>query len=322
MLLALIMTLLQDARVAQQEEVAAEVAQLFQDHPDLQADFRVFMPGDHSQMFGDSGDMALLRQRNGTPILDGKSKRKLDTTQLASAATLTVPQKRKRKVVEKEREREREKELPLKTGPSSKVAHIHLVSSLAAITDLSVDEVKKTKQHHISDISAPSPGYSHSRYPSSPSRRHHSQQQPQMSSTRSAATIPLQDDSHFFDRVKRVLDNRETYNEFLKLINLFTQDYIDMARLVREARSYLRDGELLKQFKDILGWDERRERESWAAEGQGLGKVVGGAGVMDRPSRAELNVRDGSYRKLPASVRASFLLCSQQSLKFCHRRSM
>lgn len=173
---------------------------------------------------------------------------------------------------------------------------------------MSVDEVKKTKQHHIADISIPSPGYSHARYPPSPNRRHHSHQQPQLSSSRNATSIPVHDESHFFDRVKRVLDNRETYNEFLKLINLFTQDYIDMARLVREARSYLRDGELMKQFKDILGWDERRERESWAAEGQGLGRVVGGAGVLDRPSRAELNLRYGSYRKLPAGVSASVVL--------------
>jgi histone deacetylase complex regulatory component SIN3 len=112
----------QDARVSQQEEVAAEVAQLFKDHPDLQADFRVFMPGDHPHMLGDSSDMALLRQRTGTPIRDGKgSKRKVDSTQVTSVAAPTVPQKRKRKVLEKEKERE--KEIPLKTGPSSKVSH-------------------------------------------------------------------------------------------------------------------------------------------------------------------------------------------------------
>jgi paired amphipathic helix protein Sin3a len=105
--------------------------------------------------------------------------------------------------------------------------------------------------------------------------------------------------------VKRLLDNRETYNEFLKLVNLFTQDYIDMARLVRDSRNFLGEGELMRQFKEILGWDERRERESCLAEQQGWVRPVSSAGVLDRPSRAELSLRFGSYRKLPAGVSLS-----------------
>lgn len=109
------------------------------------------------------------------------------------------------------------------------------------------------------------------------------------------------DDTQFFDRVKRALDNRETYNEFLKVVNLFTQDIIDTARLVRESRSYLGDGELLAQFKDILGWDERRERYAGAED-----VWTRPTGALDRPSRNQLNLRHGSYRKLPASVSALF----------------
>ena len=105
------------------------------------------------------------------------------------------------------------------------------------------------------------------------------------------------DEAHFFDRVKRALDNRETYNEFLKLVNLFTQDIINTTRLVREARSFLGDGELMMQFKDILGWDGNNERmsaleESWTRP----------MTVLDRPSRNQLHSRYGSYRKLPAHV--------------------
>jgi len=48
--------------------------------------------------------------------------------------------------------------------------------------------------------------------------------------------------SSSFDRVRRVLDSRETYNEFLKLVNLFTQDIIDTARLVKDSRHFI--GEL------------------------------------------------------------------------------
>ena len=108
---------------------------------------------------------------------------------------------------------------------------------------------------------------------------------------------PPQDDNQFFDRVKRALESRDTYNEFLKLVNLFTQDIINTTRLVREARSFIGDGELMAQFKDILGWDANKERmaaleESWTRP----------MAVLDRPSRHQLHNRYGSYRKLPAHV--------------------
>lgn len=112
------------------------------------------------------------------------------------------------------------------------------------------------------------------------------------------------DDGQFFDRVKRALDNRETYNEFLKVVNLFTQDIIDSARLVRESRTFLGEGELMAQFKEILGYDERKERAGGVS---GLDDVwTRPTGVLDRPSRNQLHERFGSYRKLPVQVR-SFL---------------
>lgn len=116
-----------------------------------------------------------------------------------------------------------------------------------------------------------------------------------------ANSIHPNDELHFFERVKRAVDNRETYTEFLKLVNLFTQDIINTTRLVREARSFLGDGELMAQFKDIVGWDMNKERmaaleESWTRP----------MGVLDRPSRYQLHNRYGSYRKLPVHVRVAY----------------
>lgn len=128
--------------------------------------------------------------------------------------------------------------------------------------------------------------------------------------------IPTNDQSQFFDRIKRALDSRETYNEFLKLVNLFTQDIIDTARLVKDSRPFLGDSELMRQWREILGWDEKRERENWLRESQeaeltawarGPGSAVAGV-VLDRPGRKDLNVRYGSYRKLPTSVSSYFSL--------------
>lgn len=106
------------------------------------------------------------------------------------------------------------------------------------------------------------------------------------------------DDQQFFDKVKRALSDRDTYNEFLKVVNLFTQDIIDTARLIKEARTYLGETELMAQFKDILGWDEQREQAIAADD-----VWTRPTGVLDRPSRNQLNLRYGSYRKLPISVR-------------------
>jgi paired amphipathic helix protein Sin3a len=93
-------------------------------------------------------------------------------------------------------------------------------------------------------------------------------------------------------------------------VNLFTQELIDTARLVREARNYLGDSDLMRQFRDILGWDERRERERWVLEegqqqqawarvqGQGAPTVV-----PNRPGRVNAGLQQGSYRRMPITVR-------------------
>jgi len=127
------------------------------------------------------------------------------------------------------------------------------------------------------------------------------------------------EDSHFFDRVKRALDNRETYNEFLKVVNLFTQDYIDTATLIKQSRNFLAEGELMRQFKEILGWDERRERDSWIMEQQEELNRPAPRSVLNRPSRADMAVKYGSYRKLPASVSCFFCFFVRLSLNvgFC-----
>ncbi len=130
------------------------------------------------------------------------------------------------------------------------------------------------------------------------------------------------DETQFFPRVKAALDSRETYHEFLKLINLFTQDFIDRVRLVRDCRTFLGEGELMVQLKEILGWDEAMERSVLAKEREESYQLPGRPlTILDRPSREELNIRYGSYRRLPADVRTFFHLFSGVVRRFCCRRS-
>lgn len=113
---------------------------------------------------------------------------------------------------------------------------------------------------------------------------------------------PTADEMHFFDRVRRALDNRETYNEFLKLVNYFTQGIIDMRRLVQQSYSFLGDSDLLAQLKDILGWDASWERNEYG-EMNGVDAYGALYDLVDRPAKSPLNIRNGpSYRKLPYSV--------------------
>ncbi|KAI0687713.1 hypothetical protein BC835DRAFT_1376116 [Cytidiella melzeri] len=269
--------------VLTEEDVLAEVSKLFKDDEEIVTGFRQFLLDRHAQH-----QMTELVDAYQSTDAKHSTRRKGDTGGSTAAPTSrngvasSVPQKRKRKAVaererEYEREREKHKEIAPKPG-SSKPA-------------------KRTRQQHASS-EAPSPSLSQFHaIPHSPRRQAAAHQPGNMSLSSSHHALSQRpDDSQFFDRVKRALNNRETYNEFLKVVNLFTQDIIDTARLIRESHMYLGEGELMAQFKDILGWDERRERYAGAED-----VWTRPTGVLDRPSRNQLNMRHGSYRKLPAN---------------------
>ncbi|KAI9602743.1 hypothetical protein H4Q26_002041 [Puccinia striiformis f. sp. tritici PST-130] len=61
----------------------------------------------------------------------------------------------------------------------------------------------------------------------------------------------------FFYHIKTYFENQTTYIEFLKLINLFTQDLIDLDTLVLRIEPFLINcPELFSRFKDIVGWKD------------------------------------------------------------------
>ena len=64
----------------------------------------------------------------------------------------------------------------------------------------------------------------------------------------------------FFDRVKKFLSNKQTFNEFLKLCNLFTQELIDRNTLMLKAHSFVGgNNELSSWFKNWIKYDGRDE---------------------------------------------------------------
>lgn len=101
----------------------------------------------------------------------------------------------------------------------------------------------------------------------------------------------------FFDRVKKALENGGTYDEFLKLLNMFSRDIIDVRTLVDRAEVFLGEGELTTQFKHIMGYDEKRGNVEYGPPGSIRTSAPD-------PLAAELT-EDGqspSYRRLPDSV--------------------
>lgn len=76
------------------------------------------------------------------------------------------------------------------------------------------------------------------------------------------AAVNGQDELIFFDRAKKTLEGDGTYDEFLKLLNLFSRDIIDTKTLVDRAEAFLGDGELLSQFKDLLSWEDKKIEEN------------------------------------------------------------
>ncbi|KAL7273296.1 Transcriptional regulatory protein sin3 [Rhizina undulata] len=64
----------------------------------------------------------------------------------------------------------------------------------------------------------------------------------------------------FFDRVKKFIGNKQTYNEFLKLLNLFSQDLIGKDMLVDKVANFIGGNrELMDWFKRFVGWEGRDE---------------------------------------------------------------
>ncbi len=112
-------------------------------------------------------------------------------------------------------------------------------------------------------------------------------------------TQSVPDEYLFFERAKKALDSGGTYEEFLKLLNLFSRDIIDMKTLVERSEVFLGDGDLLTQFKEMINFEDT------------LGREEGPPGSLRTAAPdyyAALPPMDGhgpSYRRLPESVSMS-----------------
>ena len=112
------------------------------------------------------------------------------------------------------------------------------------------------------------------------------------------ASITTPDELLFFDRTKKALESGGTYDEFLKLLNLFARDIIDTKTLIARAEIFL-DGELMSQFKELMGWDEKVGHTDHGPPGS-----VRISEVDPHIARSPDDGQGPSYRRLPESVSA------------------
>ena len=57
-----------------------------------------------------------------------------------------------------------------------------------------------------------------------------------------------------FDRIKRYIDDKATYQEFLKLLNLYTAEIIDMPTLLEKAFLFIGgNDEIFGLFREFVG---------------------------------------------------------------------
>ncbi|KAI8353986.1 hypothetical protein BD560DRAFT_408082 [Blakeslea trispora] len=61
-----------------------------------------------------------------------------------------------------------------------------------------------------------------------------------------------------FDKIKKHIGNKPSYDEFLKLLNLYTQQIVDMDLLVIQVKRFIgQDKDLFQAFKIMIGYDPK-----------------------------------------------------------------
>ncbi|EPQ28644.1 uncharacterized protein PFL1_03947 [Pseudozyma flocculosa PF-1] len=113
------------------------------------------------------------------------------------------------------------------------------------------------------------------------------------------APLATIDEVAFFDRVKKHIDDRATYLEFLKLLNLYSQDIIDVRTLVERAGLFIGGHrELYATFKGLCGYD--MGKHGWLDGEDPIVENVP-ASLRERVDLSTCKVYGVSYRKLPKS---------------------
>jgi paired amphipathic helix protein Sin3a len=109
----------------------------------------------------------------------------------------------------------------------------------------------------------------------------------------------------FFDRIAEFIDDKFTYYEFLKLLNLYTQEIIDLPTLVSRAWLFIGSApDLWLDFREVVGWKDGNTNGRVIENGEWIVENVPAIDKRDKMTDLTRCEASGpSYRKLPKHVR-------------------
>lgn len=280
-------------------QVYQQVTALFRDAPDLLDEFKAFLPdtsGETAQAPAPSTSASPQKPKAGAnKVMTQTARKNLDVgAEKKKRAAPGMGEKSKAKRTKVAHSQPAGLESPPLAGPSS--MSVYKQQHPAALVDQSLPPSPFAPQHaHV--------GHPHPYGPPSSGFRgapHLQSAYDAYLTTHRAPPLVQPEEFGFFDRVKKFLDDRAAYTEFLKLLNLFTQEIIDLRTLLQKSLLFIGSSEeLFIQFKALVGWDPakdgRVEGEDW---------IIDNEPVLDRPPvLLHLMKSYGpSYRRLPDSV--------------------
>ncbi|KAF8560140.1 hypothetical protein OG21DRAFT_1401704 [Imleria badia] len=241
--LEILQTYQKEQRHIHDSQVYAQVQLLFKDALDLLAEFKDFLP-EASMAFATPGGVPnILPQPTLGPGIPGQWS-DIDKDRIGKKPVVAPPKKRRK-------------------GPEKDTTPVPSSRSIVsrAKKPKHTHKLGESDSPHYSSYALPPPSpplaapppQSHVMPP--PSLPHMGMLPPVMNLSHSAIQTPP-DELLFFERAKRTLESRDTYEEFLKLLTLYSKDIIDAKTLVDLSQVFLGDGDLLAQFKDVLRIDE------------------------------------------------------------------
>ncbi|KAL8730758.1 MAG: hypothetical protein Q9166_003828 [cf. Caloplaca sp. 2 TL-2023] len=237
------------------QDVYAQVTDLFSADPDLLEDFKQFLPESAAQAKAQAAarqateDATMLNHMRGEPsYMNGMPAARSQTPKpemrMPPVGNFAPPPS-----VGKDNKKRRGGAGSQITGgaaavdPSSSANHVKTSNLRGGPSN------KRAKLEQQKNPAPEAPPISPSLVPSLP--------QPMLPT---GQPISLADEAAFFDRVRKFINNKQIYNEFLKLCNLVTQELIDESQFIHKAFSFIGSN------ADLMTWLKKFVRYNGADE--------------------------------------------------------
>ncbi|KAG7882014.1 hypothetical protein KL935_001171 [Ogataea polymorpha] len=234
------------------DEVYREISVLFRDAPDLLEDFKLFMPDTTAPVVDQQGRMQgpQLGEYNnyGQVYYDGKQAGHLgqphsqaqpqqSNVQLPPVGSFQPPTFRQPvpQMPSKDKKKKWGSQQLSQPIPSQKSYQMTQPYDEPPVSNIRASLQPRRKDENPSLL----PGVPEPVYPN-------------------AVESDLTDEVTFFDKVKKAINNKQTYNEFLKFLRLYTSEVIDKDTLVEKAEGFIGGfPDLFDWFKSFVGWEEK-----------------------------------------------------------------